>query len=708
MNARPIRLAALLAAALWALPPMAAADASGGFRPPAPALRTLDNGLTVAVFNDDRLPIVQIQLLVPAGSAQEPPGDPGVANLTVSMLSLGTASRTAPAFAAAIEALGGAFGGVASREFATVNGTFLAADFESGLELLADAALHPVFTEEQLLAAKQQIGLALQRARQNPAALAEEHLWATVYPGHPYGRSPQGAPNSLSAMGLAELRAFHRDQYRPDQALLAIAGDVQPERAFKAAEELLGSWGGRAPTRPPAAVPAPGPGWRVRIVDAPELARAELRIGTTGPARGADDFEALAVASEVFKAEAPDRIVRCGVTGLRDGGLFSLAATAPVDSVGAAVTRLRAALSRWTAEPAAEASAAPVRRRLAGGFAIQFETLGGLIAQWMAAAINGVPLERLAGQPERIAALSGATLHAAVARSIASDRMVLVAVGPAERLRPQLESIGPVEVVAPEMASEVAAAPSTSRGPPTAEERAKGRALADLAVAAHGGRARLQAIKDSNLEGTISMVVGPKEFVGQARQVRKEPMRFLFSTAFPFLKSVQVLDGDHAWSQAGELGGRIDDLDSLAAVGLRSGFRSDLQHVLLTAADPATRVAWRGHERTDERDADVLEVVAADGERRVLFLDVASHRLLAMEQSEGGNSARRFYRDFRQVNGIWWPFAEERLLNGRRAMSLTLQRVAFNTGVKDAIFRRPGATVAPAAPPDTTYRPRPR
>jgi zinc protease len=706
MSARPIRLAALLAAALWALPPMAAAEAHGGFRPPAPALRTLGNGLTVAVFSDDRLPIVQIQLLVAAGSAQEPAGDPGVANLTVSMLSLGTASRTPGAFAAALEALGGAVGGVASREFATVNGTFLAADFENGLELLTDAVVHPVFTDDQLLMVKQQIAGALERARQNPAALAEEHLWATVYGGHPYGRSPQGTPRSMSALGLAELRAFHRDQYRPDQALLAIAGDVSPERAFKAVEELLGSWGGRAPAHLPVAPPPSAAGWRVRIVDAPELTRAELRIGTAGPARGAEDFDALAVASEVLKAQIPDAEVRGSLTGLRDGGLFSLAATAPVDSVGVAVARLRAALTRWTAAPAPEATIAPVRRRLADGFALQFETLGGLIAQWMASAMNGVPIERLQSYPERTLALSDVALQAAAARSIAADRMVLVVVGPAERLRPQLESIGPVEVVAPEMAAEVAAAPSTSRGPPTAEELAKGRSLAGLAVAAHGGLGRLQAIKDSHLEGKILMVAGSKEYMGQALQVRKEPMRFQFTTEFPFLKSVQVLDGDHAWFQAGG-GGQIADMDSLGVVGLRSGFRSDLQHILLTSADPTTRVAWRGRERTDDRDADVIEVVAADGERRVLFLDAQSHRLLAMEQSEGGHSARRFYRDFRQVDGVWWPFTEERLMDGRRAVSLTLRRVAFNTGVKDAFFRKPGAAGS-TAPADTTYRPRPR
>ncbi len=680
---------------MCALPVAAAAATRGGFQVPTPVVRTLANGLTVAVFQDDRLPIVQVQLLVPAGAAHEPAGEAGVANLTVQLLSQGTASRTPSAFAAAVEALGGSVGGTASREFTTVNGAFLAADLEAGLELLADAVVHPLFSEDPLAPVKNQMAGALVRARQNPATLAEEHLWAALYPGHPYGRSPQGALRTLFALGLTQVRAFHRERYRPDRALLAIAGDVAPERAFKAAEDLLGGWGGRTREWRPAPPPPPGTGWRVRIVDAPGLARAELRIGTPGPARGAKDYDALVVASELFEAVPPDAGVRSSVAGLKDGGLFSITASAPVDSVGAEVARVRAALTRWIEEPASESSLAAARRRLLGGFPLQFETIGGLIAQWMAVALGGLPGEAVTGYPERVGALSAADIRAAAARWVTSDRMVLVAVGPAARLRPQLEAIGAVEVVSPEAAAEVVEAPSTASGPPTPEQLAKGRALASLAVAVHGGLERLRVIKDSSLEGDILMTVGLQEFAGQVVQVRKEPMRFLFSTRFPVLRSVQVLDGDHAWSMAGENPVRFENLDSLAAAGLRAGFRSDLHHLLITAADPTARVAWRGQERVDNTDADVIEVVARDGERRVLFLDAASHRLVAMEQNDGGHSARRHYRDFRDVNGVLWPFNEERLLDGQRAMTLTLRRVAFNTGVKDEVFRKPGAAKRP-------------
>jgi zinc protease len=671
-----------------AVTPLAAATA--GARPPEPVVRRLANGLTVAVFEDARLPLVQMQMLVPAGAAREPEGESGVANLTVQMLSLGTASRTAEVFSSAIDALGGSLGGTASREYTTVNGAFLAADFEAGLELLADAIVHPVFDQDQLGVAKDQAAAALVRGRQNPVALADEHLWAAVFPGQPYGRSPAGALRTLASLGVPQVQAFHRDHYRPDRALLAIAGDVTPERAFRAVEEVLGSWGGQAQASGPVKAPAPASGWQVRIVDVPGLARAELRVGVRGPGRSSGEHDALGVAGELL-GDVGDAKLRVGVTGLEDNGLFSIATSAPVDSAGAAVARLRRILDRWATSPPNPQAVARIQRRLAASFSLQLETRSGLIAHWMAAVLRGKPDGGLADYPSRIGAVPAGTVGTAIERWITPDRMVLVAVGPAERLRTQLAAVGSVEVVSAEAAGEVVESPSTTTKPPTPEQLASGRTLVSQAVQAHGGLQRMRGIKDSSLECDVVMLSGPHEYHGDMLQLRREPRQYSLATTFRGVQSIQVLDGASGWSQAGQSGGSISDLDSLAVLGLRAGFRSDLQHLLLTAADTTSRVAFRGRERRDNRDVDVIEMVAADGERRVLFLDAASHQLVAMEQGERGHSARRLYRDLRPVDGVLWPFNEERFVDGQRTMTLNLRRVAFNVGLRDELFHRPAA-----------------
>lgn len=707
MRSLSMRPAGWLAAALLLLAPGAAtaADPPGtpkDFRAPVPVVRTLPNGLTVAVFEDDRLPMVQIQLLVAAGSAHEPPGEAGVASLTFQMLAQGTASRTGAAFQEGVQALGGSIGGNVARGFAAVNGAFLAGDMEAGLELLADIVVNPILDESQLPEVKGRVAGGIAGARRDAGVLAEEHLWAAVFGDHPYGRPVHGALQSLATLSAAQVRAFHRSRYRPDQALLAIAGDIAPERAFKAAEELLGTWGGRTRDAAPASAPAPPTGFRVRIVDVPGLTRAELRLGTVGPAGADADHEALAAAGELL-ASGAEPALRFGLSGLRSAGLFSLASSSSPDSAGPEVARMRAALARGLSAAPAAGALDQVKQRMASGFAFQFETRAGLIAQWMASTINGVPGDRMAAYPQRVAELTADGVRAALGRHVSADGMVLVAVGPADRLRPQLEGLGTVEVIPAEAAAEVVVFPSSARGPARPEQLAKGRELAARAVAAHGGLDKLRVIKDSTLEGDAIVTPGPNEQAGQVVLVRKDPDRFLFSLSISVIQSTQVLDGDRGWTQAADA---VEDMDSVSVAAFRSGSRSDLRHLLLTAADPASVVAWRGQERRDERDTDVLEVVSADGERRVLFLDPGSHHLVAMEQADGRHSARRIYRDLRPVNGVLWPFAEERLVDGQRTMSFAFKRVAFNTGVKDAVFQRPGGK--PAAPAKAAQKPRAR
>jgi zinc protease len=709
VNARPVLIlgACLLVAA--AVAPGAGAAPARDARPARTrepdAVRKLANGLTVAVFVDDRQPLVQIQLLVPAGSAQETAGESGLANLTFQMLGHGTASRTAGVYDDAVQALGGSVGGSVSREFATINGAFLASDMETGLELLADAVVNPLFGEDLLPAIKPQVLSGIVNERGNPATLAEVHLWGAAFGAHRYGRPSLGSPQALKGFTIGEVQSFHRRNYRPDHALLAIAGDVTPERALKAAEEQLGIWGGRAAEAPRDSLPASA-GLRIRIVDAPQLGRAELRLGAIGVARSDPDYEALTLAAERL-TEAGESGLRAGESGLSQSGLFSVGWSAPVDSVPASLARVREALARAAATPPSETALAAAKTRVTGAYTMQFDTRGGTIAQWMAAVLypprSGAPADFRA----RIDAVAAADVRAALARCMAPERTVLVVLGPAARLESRLKGLGTIEVVPADFAAEVLESPSAARSPATPAQGIRGRSLVNQAVTAHGGLERLRGVRDSRIEGDITMTATGRELSGKMVQVRKDPERFRFETTFSVLKSLQVLDGERGgWSRAGDAPAPIEDLESVSVSGLRSGFRSDVVHLLLAASDPAARVAWRGQERRDDRDVDVVEMVSAAGERRTLFLDVASHKLVATEQNDEGRSVRRIYRDLRDSGGVQWPFQEERFLDGRRAVLLNLTKVTLNTGIADAAFLKPGT--AAATPQRPAQRPRAR
>src|SRR5262245_61254724 len=223
----------LLVSTAWAVALLACvgvlpARALSPYRVPRPAVKKLANGLEVMVFSDARLPVAMIQLRIPAGVAAEPADQNGVASVTARMLGRGTTSHSAGTFARDLALLGGGLAAEAGREYTIVSAAFLSRDFESGLELVADAVIHPVFLDGELQRAANAAGRSVLQLHQRPPATAVEQLWTLALPDVPPARPPLGQFETVDRLTLEQVRAFYRDRYRPGGAVLAIAGDVTP------------------------------------------------------------------------------------------------------------------------------------------------------------------------------------------------------------------------------------------------------------------------------------------------------------------------------------------------------------------------------------------------------------------------------------------------------------------------------------------------
>jgi predicted Zn-dependent peptidase len=673
---------------------------------PSPIVRRLDNGLEVAVFPRHRLSIVQVQLMIPAGVAHEPEGASGVANATVQMLRQGTTSRSAPQFESDLDGLGGTITAVASRDFSTLSGQFLARDFAAGLELMADAVLHPLFRPDEIDRFKAITSNALVQLRQNPNVLADDQTWIVAMEGHRYGRPQLGTLESVARISRDALTAFHRDHYRPGRALLVIAGDVDPEQAFAAARDGFGSWAGRAAGETVAPeIPKAPTGVRIRIVDRPGQAQTELRVALLAPARGTPEFPALQLANHLLGGGYLSRLTRSmrstdglsydarsSYTALMDAGLLTVSTFTRSDSAAIVVSRIREELRRLATSPPDEAEVEAGRRYFRRVYPLQFETIGALAGQWLTARFYGQPEDGIASSFAQVASVSSDQVKEAIQRWLDPDRAVVIAVGPAAELEALLEPLGRVEVISPDRPAAAVAAKATA---PTSAAAARGREVVARALAAHGGLAKLRGIKDSVVDGEMSVGTSgmTNAMSGKLEQVRKEPFKMVLSTEFAAFSSQQVLNGRRAWQRisAGD-SVVVTESDSALVLGLRSGFGSDVAHLLLAAADTASRAHATGRDFVDGRPVDAVELHSAAGEERRMLFDVATHRLLAMEQvrsSGGGFVQRRVYKDYRPVGGVLWPYYEERFVNGQRIMTQQLRAVRTNVGITDARFEQP-------------------
>ncbi len=191
---------------------------------------------------------------------------------------------------------------------------------------------------------------------------------------------------------------------------------------------------------------------------------------------------------------------------------------------------------------------------------------------------------------------------------------------------------------------------------------------------------------------------GGNEMKGVLRQVRKEPFKMVFTTRFQELETRQTLNGRSAWSRYGTDSSQTIVADSMQTAALRSGYSSDLVHVLLAGQRAGAVIAFEGRDRVAGRTVDVVRLEAPGFERRRYLFDGETHRLLALEESAPsvvGQVSRRIFSDFKTVDGVLWPMSEERQVDGNRIMMLTLRSVELDRGVPDRTFERPAELKPP-------------
>lgn len=422
----------------------------------------LAGGLEVRLSVQRRLPLVHLELLIPAGAACDPPERRGLATMAASLMDEGTAHRTSMEIAAAAERLGGWVGSGADWDATEVSTGLQARHLQAGLELVAEIATAPTFPTEELERLRA-LRLAEHRRRAaQPAVLAANELARTLYGDGVYGTPTIGTEATTRALTREDVMDFHRHRHLPAGSTLLAVGDIDPDSFGPAVDEALGTWtSSQAPSPAPQASPASLEEVTVRIVDRPEAAQTELRLGQPGVPRRHPDFPVLQVMNSLLGGKFTSRInlnlrERHGYTygaysrfaTRRGPGPFVVSAAVANDVAGRAAWEVLSELHRIRDEEVGDAELTETRSYLEGVFPYTLQGLDGFAARLRSLAIHQLPDDHFATFLDRIRSTTAAEVREAARRHLDPERVAVVAAGPAKELVPQLEPLGPVEIVA--------------------------------------------------------------------------------------------------------------------------------------------------------------------------------------------------------------------------------------------------------------------
>ncbi|MBA3944032.1 MAG: insulinase family protein [Herpetosiphonaceae bacterium] len=188
-------------------------------------------------------------LLIPAGSATDPSGRSGAAQVLNGMIYRGAGDRDARALSDAVDDLGVQRGGGVDREYMTLSGALLADDLPAALALYADIVQRPQLPVDELDAERALAVQAVQSLQDRPAQRLFQELNRIYFPGN-FGRPTLGEIDELGALTPGDLQADHQARFCSDGAILAVAGGVEFEAVKATVEQLFGNWAGKGPSTP--------------------------------------------------------------------------------------------------------------------------------------------------------------------------------------------------------------------------------------------------------------------------------------------------------------------------------------------------------------------------------------------------------------------------------------------------------------------------
>ena len=429
---------------------------------PAIQKRTLSNGLPVWLIETHEVPLVQVNLVVLAGSGDDSAGKFGVASLTAAMLDEGAGKRTALEIADEIEFLGATLSTSSSFDASAVRLNVPVARLDAALPVMADVALRPTFPLAELDRVRQERLTLLLQARDDAAQVAPLAFARAVFGAtHRYGTGAMGTEATLKAFSPADLQTFHQSLYQPANATLVVAGDVKPDAVMPLLEKQFGSWRAAAKSTR-SAIPA-GRQLTARtiyLVDMPGAEQSQIRVGWVGVPRSTPDYFALQVLNTVLGGSFTSRLNQ----NLREKNQFSYGASSRFDmrlssgpffaGAGVQTDKTADALREFFTELNAIAKITPeeltkAKNYLALSFPSEFETIADLSAHIEDMIVYKLPENYFERYVPDIQAVTAADVQKAAATYIQPDRFAVVVAGDRKTIESGIRALklGEVQII---------------------------------------------------------------------------------------------------------------------------------------------------------------------------------------------------------------------------------------------------------------------
>ena len=405
------------------------------------------NDITILVRPNPSAPVAMLEGCLRAGSVDESAEQAGLASFTASLLSRGSAKYDFDSYNEAVESVGASVSVGGGTHISSFGSESLVEDFPLMVEILADTLQRPTFPPDHIERVRGQWLVRLQEREQSTRSVSYRRFNEMIFGNHPYGLPTSGYIETIQELSRDDVVAFHQNLYRPNQAIIVVSGDVEPDAVVALLESHFGSWRtGKEPPPPADTIPpvAGANGIQRKSFDMPGKVQSDVVIGCLAIARSHPDYFAVQVANNILGQFG--MMGRLGETvrerqGLAyysysaldaDIGIGPWVAFAGVNpqNVNQAADSILHEFERLGNEPVSDEELSDSIANMTGTLPLRLETNDGVASILLNMEWFGLGLDYLQTYQERIRAITKEDVQRVAADYLRTDSYTQVTAGP--------------------------------------------------------------------------------------------------------------------------------------------------------------------------------------------------------------------------------------------------------------------------------------
>jgi len=422
---------------------------------------TLANGMRLFLLEDHELPLVNVSVMIRAGSVYEPAEKIGLASITGEVMRTGgTESRAGDEIDEELEAIAASVETGIGLNSGSASMSVLKGDLDKGLSILADVLMNPAFREDKIQLAKMQVGSSIARRNDSVGAVAGREFDKLIYGADSvYARHAEYA--TIGSITRDDLVDFHRKYFGPNNAMLAVWGDFNTKEMIEKIEQVFEKWDKIDLQLP--RVPEVKYDFRktVNVVRKDDVNQSNVYMGHIGGLRSDPDFFALIVMNKILGGGFTGRLFKnvrsreglaYSVYGSYSAnydypGEFYVGCQTKSEKTVYAIQAMLREVEKMKESEVTDEELALAKDSFLNSFVFNFDTKGEIVNRLMVYEYFGYPADFLLKTKANVEKVTKADVLRIARKHLHPDKLQILAVGRPDDFGQPLSVLGPVNEI---------------------------------------------------------------------------------------------------------------------------------------------------------------------------------------------------------------------------------------------------------------------